>query len=334
MVKTLSIGSVTLRSGRVLPAVDVAYVSHGRLAADGGNAILVTHGFTSGPSMLTPGHLVAEGSWSQLLGPGQAFDTDRYFVVCSNMLGSSFGTTGPRSVNPATGQPWGPDFPDITLEDIVAVQHRLLAALGVTHLRAVIGPSYGGWQALQWALDHPRMVDAIGVLVSDFTHPAGLGKESQRARFAQSPQWHGGWYYDRGGMYDTLLAMRWQTLQSYGLEQLYEDRIPDPQQRRAAMEAPCRVWADQFDPNSLVTLAGAAEHFDVRARVEEIRARVLLMQCTTDRIFPPNDETKRLLARIQAPTRYLEMDSPYGHMASGVEIARWAPELPWLLAPA
>lgn len=332
MHRTLDIGSVTLRSGAVLPSVEVAYVCHGQLAADGGNAILVTHGFTSGPSMLAPGHLVAEGSWAQLLGPGKPFDTDRYFVVCSNMLGSSFGTTGPRSINPSTGKPWGPEFPDITLKDIVEVQHRLLAALGVAHLRAVVGPSYGGWQALQWALSHPNMVDAIGLLVSAFTHPPGVSKASQRARFAESHQWHDGWYYDHGGMYETLLAMRWKTLQSYGLEKLYEDRIPDPALRRSAMEAPCRAWAEQFDPNSLVTLAGAAETFDVRARLQEIRARVLLIQCTTDTIFPPTDETRQLLARIPAPTRYMELDSPYGHMASGVEIERWQSELAWLLS--
>lgn len=332
MEHTLHIGSLALRSGQVLPSVDVAYVCHGRLDADGGNAILVTHGFTSGPSMLTPGHLVAEGSWAQLLGPGKPFDTERYFVLCSNMLGSSFGTTGPRSLNPATGKPWGPEFPDITLEDIVEVQHRLLHALGVRRLRAVIGPSYGGWQALQWALDHPDMVDAIGALVSDFKHPPGVSKESQRAKFALNPEWHGGWHYERGGMYETLFEQRWRTLQSYGLHQLYEDRYPDPQRRLEAMQAPCREWAARFDPNSLVVLAGAAERFDVRARVEEICARVFLLQCSTDQVFPPSAEARQLLARIRAPTRYVELDSPYGHMASGTDIARWQPELGWLLA--
>ena len=201
MTQTLSIGPLRLQSGQWLPDVRVAHVCHGQLNADGSNAILVTHGFTSAHTMLEPGHLVAEGSWAPLLGPGRILDTDRYFVVCSNMLGSSFGTTGPRDIRPDTGMPWGPDFPDITLSDIVAVQHRLLQALGVRHLRAVLGPSFGGFQSIQWALDHPDMVDAIGIVSSDFRAPVGQTKDKQRAKLAESPQWHVGWFYEHGGMY-------------------------------------------------------------------------------------------------------------------------------------
>ncbi|MEN9538028.1 MAG: Homoserine O-acetyltransferase [Pseudomonadota bacterium] len=327
----LDIGSLKLHSGGVLPSVEVAYTTRGRLAPDGRNAILVTHGFTSAHTMIEPGHHVAEGSWLPILGPGLPLDTQRWFIVCSNMLGSAAGTTGPRSINPATGRPWGPDFPDIRLEDIVAVQHRLLQALGVRHLRAVLGPSYGGWQALQWALSFPDEVDAIGVIASDFRHPIGQSKATQIARLSQSPQWHGGWYYDTGGMAETLLALRLQTLQNYGLETLYEQRYPDPAQRRAAMEAPARAWSQQFDANSMVVLAAAAEHFDVASRVEAIRARTLLVQCNTDKVFPASEESRALLARVSAPTRYVELDSPYGHMASGVEIARWQDQIAWLL---
>lgn len=330
MGTTLRIGSLTLRSGVVLPDVEVAYACQGTLAPDGRNAILVTHGFTSAHTMIEPGHHVAEGSWVPLVGPGKLLDTDRYFVVCSNMLGSAV-TTGPHSINPGTGKPWGPDFPDIRLADIVEVQHRLLAALGVKHLQAVLGPSYGGFQALQWALDHPDMVDAIGVIASAFAHPPGLTKESQRAKLAQSPQWHDGWYYDQGGMYDTLFELRMQTLQNYGLERLYEERYPDPVQRRQAMEAPAHAWARHFDANSIVTLAGAAEHFNVLPRLEELRTRTLLVQCTTDKIFPSSEAQRQLLSRIPAPTRYIEIVSPYGHMASGVEMGQWQSEIAWLL---
>lgn len=328
----LEIGSLTLRSGFVLPSVQVAYTTRGQLAPDGRNAILVTHGFTSAHTMIEPGHHVAEGSWVPIIGPGLPLDTDKWFIVASNMLGSASGTTGPRSINPATGKPWGPDFPDITLEDIVEVQHRLMKALGVRHLRAVLGPSYGGWQALQWALDHPDEVDGIGVISSGFRHPPGQSKAGQIARFAQSPQWHGGWYYDEGGMYETLLALRLQTLQNYGLETLYEKRYPDPVERRAAMEAPSRAWAEHFDANSMVVLSGAAEHFDVASRVDRIRARTLLVQCTTDKIFPADEESRTILSRIPAPTRYVEIDSPYGHMAAGVEIDKWKAEIAWLIS--
>ena len=119
--------------------------------------------------------------------------------------GRTFVTT-----NPATGRPWGPDFPAITLEDIVAVQHRLLQQLGVRHLRAVVGPSYGGWQALQWALSFPDMVDAVGSLVSGLTHPKGLSAESTRQRFADQPAWNGGWHYGDARMTDMLTELRRQ----------------------------------------------------------------------------------------------------------------------------
>jgi homoserine O-acetyltransferase len=331
MTHTLSLGPLRLASGAELPGVDVAYALHGTLNADGNNAILVTHGYTSGPSMLSPGHHVAESSWAPLLGPGRPLDTDRYCIVCSNMLGSSFGTTGPGSTNPATGAPYGPDFPAIAMADIVEVQHRLLQRLGVRHLRAVVGPSYGGWQALQWALDHPAMVDAIGVIVSGLRHPEGLGAASTRERLATMPGWQGGWHYGHAGVREAMQAQRLQTLQSYGLERLFADRIADPEERRAAMEKPCREWAERFDPNSLVALAGAAEHFDVRGRVAEVRARTLFVVCTTDKVFPPDAETPRLLQQLPAPVRYLELDSPYGHVASGVEWRRLEGELRWML---
>lgn len=331
-IRTLSIGPYTLACGVRLPDVQVAYVAHGRLAPDGSNAVLVTHGYTSGPSMLSTSHHTAEGSWAPLLGPGRPLDTDRYFIVCSNMLGSSFGTTGPNSTNPATGQPWGQDFPAITLADIVGVQHQLLAALGVTHLQAVVGPSYGGWQALQWGLQYPEQVDAIGAIVSGLTHPPGLSAQGQRARLADSPEWHGGRFHAQGGMPETLFALRMQTMRQYGLERLYQDRLPDPAEREALLVRQCRDWASRFDPHSLVVLAGAAERFDVRERMDELRARLLFVVCATDAIFPPDAAIEQRVRSVAAPTRYVELDSPYGHMASGVEWRQLEGELRWLLA--
>ncbi|SCK09890.1 homoserine O-acetyltransferase [Variovorax sp. HW608] len=325
------LGAFTLASGATLPELEVAYVAHGTLVPDGRNAILVTHGFTSGPSMLSAGHHTAEGSWAPLMGPGRPLDTSRYYVVCSNMLGSSFGSTGPRTLNPSTGRPWGPDFPRITLTDIVGAQHRLLQHLGVKRLHAVLGPSYGGWQALQWALDQPAMVGAIGVFMSGLTHPPGISADAQRARFAQCPHWHGGWHYDDPGMVEELFKLRLETLRSYGLERLYEDRLGSSAERQAALEKSSRGWAQRFDPNSMVALAGAAENFDVRDRIDDIRARMLFVVCTTDAIFPPDSRVTELVTRRPQGRRYLELDSPYGHMASGVEWRRLEPELNWLI---
>jgi homoserine O-acetyltransferase/O-succinyltransferase len=149
-----------LHNGEVLPEVTIAYVTRGRLAPDGRNAVLVTHGYTSGPRMIEAGVGSSEGAWSTLVGPGAPIDTDSCFVVCSNMLGSSYGSTNAASPDPRTGRPYGSRFPHITLTDIVSAQHRLLEHLGVRHLRAVVGPSYGGFQAFQWAVTFPNDMEA------------------------------------------------------------------------------------------------------------------------------------------------------------------------------
>lgn len=330
-MQTLSIGPLALECGQTLPDVELAFVAHGKLAPDGRNAVLVTHGYTSGPSMLSLGHHTAEGSWAPLLGPGRPLDTDRFFIVCSNMLGSSFGSTGPSSVRPGTDRPWGPDFPAITLGDIVQAQHQLMRSLGVQHLQAVVGPSYGGMQALQWTLAHPGMVSGCGVVVSGLFSPPGLDAASARAKFSDHPDWHDGWHYGHPGLRERMFELRQQTLRHYGLERLYQDRYADPQERQARMDQGCRDWAERFDPNSMVVLAEAACRFDARPRVHEIATRLLLVQCTTDLIFPPDAETRALMQRTAGPARYTEFDSPYGHMAPGVEWRRLEDELRWLL---
>lgn len=329
----LAIGDYQLSSGITLADVRVAYVSFGQLNAAGDNAVLVTHGYTSGPSMLMPDHATAEGSWANLLGPGQPLDTNRFFIVCSNMLGSAFGTTGPRSIRGDTGRPWGQAFPDITMQDIVGVQHRLLTQLGVRHLQAVLGPSYGGWQALQWALQYPDKVAAIGPIVSGLTHPPGMSAASQRQRLAASPEWHDGNYYDHGGMPQTMFALRMQTLRDYGLERLYQDREPDPARRQQLLEAQARNWAANFDAHSMIVLARAAEQFDVRDKLSAIRCRLLFAICTTDALFPPDPKTTALVTALAVPNRYFEINSPYGHLASGIEWRQLQEPVRWLLTP-
>src|SRR3989454_6883613 len=157
--RTFTVSSFKLESGRVLPELTLAYESYGQLAADGRNAILITHGFTSNHH--AAGKYTATdpqaGWWDGLIGPGKTIDTHRYFVVSSNMLGSSYGSTAPRSVNPSTGKPYGPTFPDITLRDIVGAQKLMLDGLGITHLVAVARPAYRGDHHFHWAATHPTI---------------------------------------------------------------------------------------------------------------------------------------------------------------------------------
>jgi homoserine O-acetyltransferase len=326
-----------LEGGQVLPELTLAFESYGRLAPDGANAVLVTHGYTghqhaAGPPTETyPGG----GWWDGLIGPGKAIDTDRYFVVASNMLGSSYGSTGPSSLNPATGKPYGPDFPDITLGDIVRAQRRLLDGLGVRHLAAVAGLSYGGFQAFQWAVTYPDFVDGVVAAVSA---PKGQGGEASLkallAELGADPNWHGGWHYDRGGIPATMTALRVDTLRRYGTEAILAATVPDPVAREARLREMAAHWALQFDPNSLVTLRKAMIRFDAEPHLAKIRARVLYVLSRTDVIFPPSlaPAVMGKLAAAGVDASYVELDSDFGHQASGADWPKWAPALRAFLA--
>ena len=325
-----------LELGHTLSELVLAYETHGRLAADGRNAILVTHGFTSshhaaGPS--APGE--APGWWDGLIGPGKTIDTDRLFVVSSNMLGSSYGSTAPASVNPATGRRYGPDFPDITLGDIVRAQRELLDSLGVRHLVAVAGPSFGGYQAFQWAVTYPEFMHGV---VAAVTAPKGPGNDSGvRAlveRFAADRGWNGGWYYDTGGIPATMTALRMETLRRYGQNEVLGGAFPDPARRDARIREMAEAWARQFDPNSMVALRKAQSRFDAERDFGRIRAKMLYALSRTDVLFPPS-LAPDVMARLKSAgvdARYVEIDTEFGHAASGADWSKWAPALAEFLA--
>jgi homoserine O-acetyltransferase len=249
---TYTFADFRLQNGDVLPEVTIAYCTRGQLLADGRNAVLVTHGYTSGHRMIEAGAGSSEGSWSALVGPGAPIDTDRSFVVCSNMLGSSYGSTNAASRDPRTGRPYGSRFPHITVADIVTAQRQLLRHLGVHHLRAVVGPSYGGFQAFQWAVTFPDDMDGIVPVVSSPRAQSRDRVTTLLARFERDPNWHGGDYYETQGMYQSLLALRVETLKRYGMD------ASDAEITRLAS-----AWAKEFDANSLLILGRAMESYDV-----------------------------------------------------------------------
>lgn len=330
MTEFREIGDLQLRLGGVLRSARLAYITRGRLAADGRNAVLLTHGYTSSHSFIEGGSGASEGGWSDLVGPGLAIDTDRFFVVSSNMLGSSFGSTAPRSTNPATGRPYGPDFPPITLSDIVAAQRRLLDALGVRELHAVVGPSYGGFQAFTWGVEHPDFLRGLVAAVSGLTAPRSLDPTPLAARLAEDPNWNGGHYYDRpGGVLATMMAVREETLRRYGLDDELAPRLPDKAVRDAEIRRRAREWAEAADAHSLLVLGRALDHYDLRDELGRIQASVLYVLSRTDRLFPPTLATEVMPALTAAGVRatYAEIDSEHGHLASGTEAAKWAPAL-------
>ena len=328
---------VTLESGEKLPELTLAFETYGRLAAGGRNAVLVTHGFTSSghaAGKYAPSDAEA-GWWDGLIGPGTTIDSNRYFVVASNMLGSSYGSTAPTSVNPATGKRYGPDFPAITLGDIVHAQRLLLDSLGVQHLVAVAGPSFGGYQAFQWAVTYPTYMDGIVAVV---TAPKGSGGDAAvkalTDRFAKDPSWNDGWHYERGGIQTTLTEMRLETLKRYGRDEILAVTIADPGVRDARIRAMAETWAREFDPNSMVALRKAAVRFDVERDFPKIRARVLYVLARTDKLFPPSiaPGVMEKLAAAGVDATYVEIDTDFGHSASGADWAKWAPALGRFLA--
>jgi homoserine O-acetyltransferase len=327
-----SIGDLALAHGGTLRDAVLAYVTYGTREPDGKNAVLLTHGFTSS-HLFAAGGPGAEGSWGPLLGPGLAIDTDRFFVVSSNMLGSSYGSTGPASIDPATGRPYGPDFPPITLGDIVAAQRRLLENLGVRELHAVVGPSYGGFQAFAWGVEFPELVRAIAPVTTAPRAAGGLQLDALRARLAADPQWNGG-RYAAGAMVETMTQLRELTLKRYGVDALLARRVPDAAQRAALLHAQSRSWAEAFDPHSLLVLGAAANEFDATTSFARLRARVLYVLATTDAVFPPTLAPGVMAALREAgvDATYHELDSPYGHLAPGADAAAWAPVLQRFLA--
>jgi homoserine O-acetyltransferase/O-succinyltransferase len=319
---------VKLELGGRLAEVELAYVSRGKLSADGSNAVLVTHGYTSGQNMIEAGSDVAEGSWDAIVGPGMPVDTNRLFVVCSNTLGSSFGSTNASSTNPGTGTPYGSSFPDITLGDIVHCQRALLDSFGVRHLVAVIGPSFGGAQVFQWGVDYPDFMDGLVPVVSGLSM-ANANPTALEAELAAIPQWHGGDYYGRGDLTAAMTAKRIKALHMFGADAVLAARFPDPDARTAELARLARAWAERFDANSLLILSKAMARYNVISRVGGIRAPVLYVLSRSDKLFPPSlgvDVMTRLYdAGVSA--RYFEIDSEAGHAASGTDADKWAPAL-------
>src|ERR1700677_3555695 len=189
---TATFECIDLDCGVTLAPVEVAYETYGELNAAKSNAILVLHAFSG------DAHAAGEGGWwSSMIGPGKGFDTDRHFVICSNILGGCRGTTGPGSINPETGEPWAMSFPVVTVADMVRLQKMLIDSMGIKKLLAVAGGSMGGMQALEWAVTYPESVAAVLPIATTARHGAQqiAFNEVGRQAIMADPDWNGGNYY-------------------------------------------------------------------------------------------------------------------------------------------
>jgi len=334
-LRTADIGALDLELGGRLEQVTLAYRTWGRLNPAGDNAVLVVHALT-GDSLAT-----GEGGWwTPLIGPGRALDTDRLFVVCSNVLGGCQGSTGPSSPDPQTGRPYAMRFPLITIGDIVNAQRRLVERLGITKLVA-IGGSIGGFQALEWATRHPDLVAAsIPIAATGALSPQGValhGEAGRRAIMAD-PNWHGGDYASYGVSPDQGLAIaRMIAMVTYHSKESMELRFGRNLATRPTLYPSFGPTFDvegylhyhgqalvrRFDANSYLYLTRAMDLYDVARDggeehwLGEIAAPVLLLGIRSDWLFPPA-EIRSLAERLAAlgkDVTYAELDSPHGHDA-------------------
>lgn len=339
-----------LECGAHLAPIQVAYETWGTLNAAGDNAILICHALTGDAHAagVYGGGDDRPGWWDPAIGPGRAFDTGRYFVVCANILGGCQGTTGPAAINPATGRPYGPSFPAVTVRDMVRLQYALLRALGVRRLAAVAGGSLGGMQVLEWLVCYPGFARAAIAIAAALAHPPqGIAYNLiGRAAIMNDPAWQGGHYYGTGLVPAQGLALaRMMGMITYQSAESMQrkfgrDRV-DPQAdswyesgNRFQVESYLHYQGDalvrRFDANSYLTLSRAMDWHDLgqgrggldaALRQTDPATRTLVIGISSDILFPPELQ-RATAARLQAlgrPARYCELTSPWGHDAFLIE---------------
>lgn len=327
--KTYTSGEFQLSTGRTLPELVIAYETWGTLAPDGNNAILLCHGYTNHPHAGGD----EEGWFFNLMGPGKAVDTDRYFVVCSNMLGSAYGTTGPSSINPETGTPYGPDFPEYTTVDMVVAQHRLIDHLGISQLKAVMGYSYGGHLTFLWGAAYPDRMRALVPIAGVIKRKTTMAEVAKiRSQFADCPGWNGGHYYGQeveSGVYDVLVKSRMDRLRLYGVGRHLDDTVADPAERDRIILERAKTWAGEFDANSLSALYAAGIGSTAAPLAGDFKAPLLNVLARTDSVVDValGQPTVDLLCEKGVDARFLEIDTEYGHAGPMIDGHKWAGDL-------
>jgi len=328
-----------LHHGGMLPSVEVAYETYGTLDAEGSNAVLICHAITGDSHLARHDEDDDPGWWEGLVGPGKAVDTNRLFVVCSNVLGGCRGTTGPGTINPVTGIPFGSDFPLVTVEDMVDVQKRLIDLLGIKRLRAVIGGSLGGHQTLCWATRYPEHVQtAIPIAASARVTAQAIAFDVVGRNAIQSdPHFHGGQYYGTGDFPRTGLALARMLghityLSSEAMTRKFDldrhaprDIVTDFEKRFSVgsyLAYQGKQFVGRFDANSYVAVTLAMDNFDLGDSRERHLAAFGAAQCdwlvisfSSDWLFPPSQsrELVAIMTTLGQPVSYCEIETDGGH---------------------
>jgi homoserine O-acetyltransferase len=370
--KTINIdlpaGGFKLESGKSLPAVTVAYETYGTLSPARDNVIFICHAL-SGDAHVAGYHDDTEASrgwWDEMVGPDKGIDTLHYHVVCANILGGCKGTTGPCETNPRTGKPYGSEFPDITVGDIVELHRLLVKQLGIERLAGVIGGSFGGMQALEWTLRYPDMIDrciCIASAKSVSTQTLAFDVIGRKA-ITSDPDWRGGDYYGTGRSPGSGLALARKLghityLSPEMMERKFgrekgnkseSDTKAAPGARfgldfevESYLEHQARKFVERFDANSYLHITRAMDEYDLAERFGSldkafapIKAKMLVVALSSDWLFPPEQsvEIANALLRAGKGVSYCELHAPHGHDAFLVDIKYLAEVvrafLPWV----
>ncbi len=334
---------LALDCGRTLKGVNIRYETVGTLAPDRSNAILITHAL-SGDAHVCGRHAPEDpkpGWWDEMVGPGRAIDTNRYFVICSNVLGSCAGSTGPRSVNPDTGNPYNLDFPVITIRDMVRAQRYLIDYLGIEKLLSVVGGSMGGMQAMEWAINYPDRLDsAVPIATTSQLSPQSIAFDwVGREAIKYDPNWNNGNYSadhvpDRGLAAARMLAhITYLSDESmslkFGRDLQDTDSYSFDFHRDFAVESYLehqgRRFVERFDANSYFYITRAMDYFDLAARAggdlarafASAKAAFLVVSFSSDWLFPTAESRKivNALLKNRLNVSFCEIKSAYGHDA-------------------
>ena len=347
MKTSYTFDSLPLQRGGSFGPVTLAYETWGTLNAEGNNAILVTHALTGDAHAhdVTQPDNPKVAWWNPLIGPGRPLDTSRYFVICSNVLGSCYGSSGPSSLDAHTGRPYGMRFPLVTIHDMVRAQRQLISSLGVRQLALVVGGSIGGQQALQWAVTYPELVQRVAVIAATaaVTAQAVAFSEVERQAIMADPSWSGGDYYPGVGPKAGLAIARMLAMITYQSEEAMELRFGRNQAATSGIPSPSRFpdlgnrfdvesylyyqgeqLTHRFDANSYLYISRAMDMYDVsegysslEAALQRIRSKALFVGIRSDFLFPAA-HVRWLADKVRSlggNATYVELDSPHGHDA-------------------
>ncbi len=311
----------TFSQGGQIEPLELAYETYGELSPEKDNVVLIHHAISTSSHLTSSTENPEKGWWEADVGPGKAIDTDKFFVICINNLGSCFGSSGPASTNPETGNAYRQDFPEIRMQDIAASQKLLLDQLGIKQLRAVIGNSMGGMISLQFALQYPHMVKKLISVSSCYrSYPVSIAYHTIQKEVMQlDANWNGG-YYEKNPTQGLKLARKIGLL-SYRDENDLNTRFLHEGDIREYLDYNAEKLSSRFDTNSYFYLLNAMDEFDAlsddKNAFNKIKAESLILSVTTDVLFPPaqQQELDEELRAANCNVTFKSIESSYGHDA-------------------